>query len=848
MWFSLQFLIAMNPITCLTSRFCILLTASLLVLPSLLAQQSQSYAWKPFSSPPPILTSVVANSTGTVIVAGESGAFISLTTGATWAALNNFPPGRLKVSSSGDFFVFGAAVWKFSSERQRFEQLALGNGFTGAFRRALGFVTDMETSTNGTLLLLATEKQGVVRLPVTTIATIIVSVATITSTTAQALAVNPLTGEMFGRWNNSFWSSTDNGITWQTITNANISWRTARMEYGKTRLLPSGGNIFTEECSKYPPNHFSQIPYVFNTCVDAAWERDGYILFATERGIFAERTDVTTATSIPLQSSPISILATPLQPSPRLRVMQFAESGNIIFAATNYGLFCAEERFISKANPFLEIPQKILLWRECNNGLPGLTENISFAAQFMSTNSPVSQGWMRRDVSPLPSVRWERLLQDSIVLMPQIQTQDSTVLGVLLGKEQQGIVRTSLERVSNNIVQWTNATYTLPRGYVWAGETLDSKQSRAIQPMLRTNDGTLLLFARDTTTSRLALTHVASSKNDGRSWVLEEILGSGTAGSYLGKIRSSPRGFLFAEDRVFARNVLFRSADNGKTWQTLALGRVPQSLTIHPTTGTLFVAGAPPLISRDNGTTWEASLGLPFRSSSRFEGTIEFAFGTNETVVLNVRNLGLFVSTNAGVSFQLSSPLLQNIYALHTAPNGDFYALSQTGVWFLDRASLTQTTATWQQKNNGLSGIPNDILLHSIATNQESVPFLSTSRGLFRLENMIVKNSAMQTESAFPNNVILASAQNSHHELSASFSPNPAQDQSLLTINVPKPVLARLSLVNMRGDEVLKREIWCGSSGMIQYALNVQRVPQGQYLCRIQVEGTICHIVLTVLH
>ena len=802
--------------------------------------------WKAVNSPPPRLTGIVANAQGTVIVTGESGAFISANTGATWTALNSFPPGRLKVSSSGDFFVFGAEVWRFNNTLQRFEQLSRGLRQTGAFARAAGFVQDLETSTSGTTIFLALHNQGVVRLSATTLATLIVSVATITTATASTLTANPRTGELFGVWGNSLWSSRDNGSSWQSSTNASSYACSNRLAFGRTRLLQTGGAVANGACDAE---------------LDAMWERDDYTLFATPSGIFVERTPSQTSTQNTVSSGVVSVPTTLLDNTPfqthpfgkGLRVVQFAESGNTILAATNRGVFVAEEIRIEKANPYLTLPQKIVRWREANNGLAANIEELTIVQNRFIAHSHGAT-WISTDSARTWNVLLADSLRNTLRVMAHIQTPDSALLFVSTGTVQHGIVRVLARESLAGVVPPTAATFTLPLGYVWLQDYRRNSvypQNRSLQTMVRSSDGALLLFARDTTVSRLAPTHVVSSRDNGRTWQREAMndmpAGAGNLrleNLGLGNITVSPRGYLFAEDRFFQRKQLFRSGDNGKTWQTLALGRVPEALVIHPTAGTLFVAGAPMLFSSNNGDTWQASTGLPFSAGSRFEGASELAFGTRSTVALNIRTLGQFFSQNSGVSLQQSMNTMPQSHTLKAAPNGDFYAFTLQSVMFSGDGGRS-----WQARTSGLSGVPNDIVLYDVRFDNASNAFLVTSRGIFRWETL-QRNAARTSAFNASNhaaNTAFSFLENTSGEQKNGISPNPASEQACITFTLPKASFCTLDLVNIRGESLRRLAEGVYDAGEHRVNVDVRQLSQGQYFCRLQHGQTTAVIPFSVL-
>ncbi len=888
---------------------------------------AQTALWKPLSSPPPRLSSMVANSTGTVLVAGESGAFISINTGASWTALNAFPPGRLTITSSGDFFVYGAGVWRFNTAQQRFDALRLGNALTAPSSAAnVGIIRDLETSTSGTILYLVVANKGIMRLPAiiantsstnANLTTATVRATTMFSSQATCIAVHPATGRLYTLLNGALWISDNDGTTWQqrnalvSTTNAHITTNAQfstnsstnfveetilapnaqRLRIGTTRLLQFRGDMEvgrnTLQSAQNLDSSDVRLRAFSPSDISAMLEREEYTLFATSNALWAERRDDARQTgtmwsldTAQLRARVRSVSQTPfsLPLAEGAQILDLQTSGSTILALTTKGVFSATEESVGKANPFLPIPQKILRWRSCNDGFlanidnftvmdNGTQRGIITASAWLgalaigsttATNFPL---WKSLYVSPLLAETDSLLLQ-----FQNIPSRSAVVFAQNIGREAHSILRSrpldsllasstsSITTMNTGVQRYFTEAYRLPLGSVWLGSVARNNRGRlsnaGTQPILFLQNGTILAFARDTTQSRITPTHVIRSDNSGISWQREEIrrIPSNIA---LGNIRATGEGILLGEDRAFPRNRLFRSDDKGISWFELGTGRVPASWAVHPTSGTVLLAGAPPLYSQNFGESFEQTKGLPFRTNARFDGATAFAFSTqSQAVVMLVRNLGVYYSTNSGANFipsrfpenaALGTPPFSSFTALEAAPNGDFYALSQNAVW-----QSRDDGKNWQMLAQGLNGASTgDLNLHRLRFDPLSTAYLSTSRGIFVVEQeqkAPAKELANTHESLFPagsrnaelqGNGIKNSIDGSIFEPTIQIAPNPASERACVKFTMKSKQLCRLELWSLRG-ELLKtlfagtltqgaHEIWC----------EVGELPQGVYLCRI---------------
>jgi hypothetical protein len=498
--------------------------------------------------------------------------------------------------------------------------------------------------------------------------------------------------------------------------------------------------------------------------------------------------------------------------------------GKRLYVATERGVVCGEEITVTKSSPFEPLPYKRFAWNACDDGLMRVFDNV----QVLGNRMVRQDLWLSLDSGRT----WLNRAQDSLRTIILAPTRDSSMLALTSG---------SLLRSVNGGVTWINAGFIMPRGSRWSQDF----RTKRILPCVVGTNGTITFFLQDTTLRTLRPTHVLESRDGGLSWQKQEISGlpDNVAAS---DITQSPRGFLFTKDGAFQQQRLYRSQDGGKTWQTLPIGRVPETFAVHPTTGTLFLSGSPPMRSENDGATWTAVQGLPFRTSGRFEGASEFAFSTGNVVVLNIRNVGMFRSIDGGRFFTAQRLGLPDAYSLRGVRNGELLALTT------DTTRDRTRSLMWASQNGGLvwerleKGFPqhDDFLLTDMVSAVSGETFALSSHGIFRLE---------RTKASTKARAILASALS---ELSSTlqmgdadsfvppglrFAPNPAQNQVIITFALFIPADVTCEIFTRSGASVQTALQSHLPSGSHVLPLDVSALPSGQYFCRLQI-GTLSHV------
>ncbi len=502
--------------------------------------------------------------------------------------------------------------------------------------------------------------------------------------------------------------------------------------------------------------------------------------------------------------------------------------GERIYVATERGVVCGEEVTVTKSSPFEPLPYKRFAWKPCDDGLMRVFDNV----QVLGSRMIRQDVWLSLDSGRT----WLNRAQDSLRAIILAPTRDSALLALTSG---------ALLRSVSGGATWANAGFTMPRGSRWSQ---DFRTNRIVPCVVGTN-GTITFFLQDTTFRTLRPTHVLESRDGGLSWQKQEISGL-PDNVAVSDITQSPRGFLFAKDGAFRQSRLYRSQDGGKTWQTLPIGRVPETLAVHPTTGTLFLSGSPLMRSDNDGATWTAVQGLPFRTSGRFEGASEFAFSTGNVVLLNIRNVGMFRSTDGGRFFATQKLSLPDMYSLRGIRNGELLALTT------DTTRNRTRSLVWSSQNGGLTwerlekGFPqhDDFLVTDIVSAVSGETFALSSHGIFRLERSKASANASAKTGFTLTSAVSELSSNLETNKADAFAPpmlrlapNPAQNQAIITFALSIPADVTCEIFTRSGAFVQTALQSRLPSGLHVLPLDVSTLPSGQYFCRLQI-GMLSHI------
>lgn len=288
----------------------------------------------------------------------------------------------------------------------------------------------------------------------------------------------------------------------------------------------------------------------------------------------------------------------------------------------------------------------------------------------------------------------------------------------------------------------------------------------------------LIIFSNDTTERMLRPSLVHQSSNSGISWSMSAASGLPDAVGFVRAAVSVEKGFttataqaalqrevLYCADDVGKRPALYRSFSGGASWTELAsIGRYPRYWGLNSSTGTLFAAslsaaGLTLLRSTDRGESWRLIEGLSVHRARQTHeaspGAVSF-LSSPRALFVNIRRVGLFRSTDDGITFVRVTPALPSsagealpvipsagngiadVFSVVQSPDGSLYALSVDAVWF----SANDGDA-WRLLSEGLpskSEAQGEFAVLSLAFdrfNHDVVPYLLTTRGIYRLQPRI---------------------------------------------------------------------------------------------------------------
>lgn len=500
--------------------------------------------------------------------------------------------------------------------------------------------------------------------------------------------------------------------------------------------------------------------------------------------------------------------------------------GTKAYCALERSIICIEEVNVPKYNPLEPIPFRRFRVVLCVEGLSSSIDALTAQSESILANKT----WFSADSGQT----WQRLVKDSVLAVSYIRSP----LPTLLQRHKSGI---SYSR--DNGARWFQTALQLPPRMKWYADI----RSGQILPHVSSGN-VLVFFLRDSTLGTLAPTHLLESRDGGLQWLLQPIQGlPGSAA--IGNIQERPRGVLVASDNAFPRREIFRSTDGGKTWQPLVIGRVPELLSIHPTSGTILASGAPPMRSVNNGESWNASDGLPFRTSGRFEGASTFRYGFLGAVLLNVRGVGAFLSRNDGVIFTPLPLPVRDVYLLAGSAAGHLVALAA------DTARGRARTQIWFSENNGTSwerlesGLPQHdmVQIHDIIADGATLWAL-TNRGVWRL------NLQTRLQASLPSGFSISKSLQPQPDLPSLQSqqtsvkglgemptgelvkvfPNPAQETLFLSVHEELGTkIVGMEIFNVLGARVDGGGEKTLTSNAKHRTISISHLPNGQYFCRV---------------
>jgi photosystem II stability/assembly factor-like uncharacterized protein len=197
---------------------------------------------------------------------------------------------------------------------------------------------------------------------------------------------------------------------------------------------------------------------------------------------------------------------------------------------------------------------------------------------------------------------------------------------------------------------------------------------------------------------------IIRSSDDGINW--QEISPTLTSnnpyyyeGSFSGLTTNS-------EESIFVSSLtdgIFRSTDNGLTWDQLNKGIVDHSLSslALDRNGNLYTGGKNIIYkSYDNGLNWSA---LTTNFSNSTKAVTAIVENIQGNIIAAVDSIGIFWSTDKGASWSKHSTgfTASRVNSLLSTPSGKVFAATDSGVFYLD----TTVGANWTPYNLGLTAL-----------------------------------------------------------------------------------------------------------------------------------------------
>ena len=264
-------------------------------------------------------------------------------------------------------------------------------------------------------------------------------------------------------------------------------------------------------------------------------------------------------------------------------------------------------------------------------------------------------------------------------------------------------------------------------------------------------------------------------------------------------------GHLFAG---IAGSGVFRSMDNGETWEAIHTG-LAWALLFN-CDGHLFAgASGEVLRSTDNGETWDDGSGLPpFLVQS-------LAVNGDGHIFAGTEGSGVFRSTDNGETWEAINTGMTDsvVWALLVHSDGHLFAgTAGSGV-----LRSTDNGETWEAVNTGL--INTDV--RALVSSADGRLFAGTEGGVFRSTSSTTR--VEKISAAIP--TVFSLAQN---------YPNPFKPSTTITFSVTKRTSVSLKVFDVVGREVatLVRE-WLAPS-TFSVVFEAEGLPSGVYFYRIE--------------
>ncbi len=277
---------------------------------------------------------------------------------------------------------------------------------------------------------------------------------------------------------------------------------------------------------------------------------------------------------------------------------------------------------------------------------------------------------------------------------------------------------------------------------------------------------------------------------------------------------------VFAGTRGLSFERVYRSTDLGQTWQVVQLGMpanaVAQCFLFRsmPLGVTLFMGTTQGLYrSLDTGKTWQAASLRLATDGTTLLNVLDLAQAG--AVMLAATQRGIYRSTDNGATWQLSA-VSEQVNSL--AVTADRRAAS--GVMILAGSNA----GVLRSENDGITWMPVSTGLPAM----RPVTAVALQRGFaFAISDRLVHRTAMTIYTNVRQSSAVGGMIRSH------VMPNPASEETVLTLTLLQPERMRCALYTMLGAEVFSTKETLLQAGTHHIPLPTTGLASGLYRCRV---------------
>jgi photosystem II stability/assembly factor-like uncharacterized protein len=331
---------------------------------------------------------------------------------------------------------------------------------------------------------------------------------------------------------------------------------------------------------------------------------------------------------------------------------------------------------------------------------------------------------------------------------------------------------------------------------------------------------TMLALVEDSSGNILgpAAGSIVRSIDSGKNWsiVKKDLVSAGTIRSLAVRFT----GDIFAAS---TNEGVFRSTDNGDTWDQLNAGITDQhlySIAVHQN-GDVYAGGKNTIYrSKTNGITWE-KMTTDFPSGGNVTAIV---VSTQGNVIAGIENAGVFWSTDNGETWTKRAEgfTATKVNALLSTPVGKVFAGTDEGIFYLD----TVSNADWTQYSSGLTAKNVQTLCRDAAGRIYAGTDVS---GIFRsIETFnIIAPSEVRQQDTYRTLTSLGAAY-----------PNPTYSSATIPFSLVDKTYIRMEVVDMMGRTIAILANGIYNVGGYAATFDGSACDAGTYFVRLQTGAT----------